>query len=46
MIVRLLHERLLTRDRLLEIAMGSTVVTSDHGLAEAARGGRLAGRGD
>ena len=37
-IVQLLHERLLTRDRLLEAAKGSTVVTSDQGLAVAARG--------
>jgi tRNA threonylcarbamoyladenosine biosynthesis protein TsaB len=36
--VRLLQERLLTRIRLLEAAPGSTVVTSDHSLAEAARG--------
>jgi tRNA threonylcarbamoyladenosine biosynthesis protein TsaB len=34
----LLRERLLTRVELLEAAMGSTVVTSDHGLVEAARG--------
>jgi tRNA threonylcarbamoyladenosine biosynthesis protein TsaB len=39
--VRLLHERLLTRDQLLESAMGSTVVTSEHGLAGAARGAGL-----
>ena len=34
---RLLQERLLTRAELLEAAMGSTVVTADHSLAEAAR---------
>jgi tRNA threonylcarbamoyladenosine biosynthesis protein TsaB len=39
---RLLQERLLTRTRLLEAAMGSTVVTSDHISAEAARQARLA----
>ena len=36
--VRLLQERLLTRTELLETAMGSTIVTSDRSLAEAARG--------
>ena len=35
---RLLHERLLSRAHLLEAAMGSTVVTADHNLAEAVRG--------
>jgi tRNA threonylcarbamoyladenosine biosynthesis protein TsaB len=39
--VRLLHERLLTRGRLLETATGSTVVTWDHALADAARGAGL-----
>jgi len=39
--VRLLQERLLTRAALLEAAMGSTVVTSDRNLAEAARGAGL-----
>jgi tRNA threonylcarbamoyladenosine biosynthesis protein TsaB len=34
---RLLQERLLTRTNLLEAAMGSTIVTPDHNLAEAAR---------
>jgi tRNA threonylcarbamoyladenosine biosynthesis protein TsaB len=38
---RLLQERLLTRTKLLEAAMGSTVVTSDHSLDEAARGAGL-----
>lgn len=37
----LLQERLLTRTKLPEAAMGSTVVTSDHSLAEAARGAGL-----
>jgi tRNA A37 threonylcarbamoyladenosine modification protein TsaB len=32
---------LLTRTKFLEAAMGSTVVTSDHSLAEAARGAGL-----
>jgi tRNA threonylcarbamoyladenosine biosynthesis protein TsaB len=35
--VRTLHERLLTRTKLLEAAMGSTVVTSDRNSAEASR---------
>lgn len=35
---RLSRERLLTRADLLEAAKGSTVVTSDHGFAEAAQG--------
>jgi tRNA threonylcarbamoyladenosine biosynthesis protein TsaB len=39
--VQLQHERLLTRDVVLETAKGSTVVTSDHGLADAARGAAL-----
>ncbi len=39
--VRVLQERLLTRAKLLEAAKGSTVVTSDHSLAEAARGAGL-----
>ena len=38
---RLLQERLLTRTELLEAAMGSTVVTADHSLAEAARAAGL-----
>jgi tRNA threonylcarbamoyladenosine biosynthesis protein TsaB len=39
--VRVLQERLLTRARLLEAAKGSTVVTSDRSLTEAARGAGL-----
>jgi tRNA threonylcarbamoyladenosine biosynthesis protein TsaB len=39
--VRVLQERLLTRAKLLEAAKGSTVVTSDRSLAEAARGAGL-----
>jgi len=35
---RLRQERLLTRAELLETALGSTVVTADHNLAEAVRG--------
>ncbi len=35
------QERLLTRTKLLETAMGSAIVTSDHSLAEAARGAGL-----
>jgi tRNA threonylcarbamoyladenosine biosynthesis protein TsaB len=34
---RLLQERLLTRTKLLEEAMGATVVTADHNVGEAAR---------
>jgi len=34
---RLLQERVLTRTKLLETAMGSTVVTADHSLAETVR---------
>jgi len=34
---RLLRERVLTRTKLLETAMGSTVVTADHSLAETVR---------
>ena len=44
--VRLLQERLLTRAKLLEAAKESTVVTSDHSLAEAARRAGLPVRGD
>ena len=39
--VRVLQERLLTRAKLLEAAKGSTVVTSDRSLTEAARGAGL-----
>jgi len=39
--VRVLQERLLTHAKLLEAAMGSTVVTTDRSLAEAARGAGL-----
>ncbi len=39
--VHLLQERLLTHTKLLEAAMGSTVVTADPSLAEAARGAGL-----
>jgi tRNA threonylcarbamoyladenosine biosynthesis protein TsaB len=38
---RLLRERLLTRAELLEAAVGSIVVSSDHNLAEAVRGAGL-----
>ena len=42
----LLQERLLTRSELLETAVGSTVVTADHSLAEAARRSGLPGGRD
>lgn len=40
--VRLLRERLLTRTTVFETAVGSTIVTPDHSLAEAAREAGLA----
>src|SRR3984893_4114569 len=40
---RLLQERLLTRTKLLEEAMGATVVTADHNVGEAGRRGGAGG---